>query len=121
MSYKSIMHLIEMRLILTAFSGSGTTIVQASELGINAVGVDVSAFNSLIGNCKVAKYDITDIQNELKRITKSLENFIKNSNAVEFEEKLLIELNKFNNIFFPVPDYKYRLRNGEIGNYKMVA
>jgi hypothetical protein len=88
--------------------------IQASELGINAVGVDISVFNTLIGNCKVAKYDIADIQNELQRITKSLEIFIKNSNAVEFEEKLLIELNNFNNKYFPVPDYKYRLRKGEI-------
>jgi hypothetical protein len=60
------------------------------------------------------QYDISDIENEIKRITKSLENFIENSNAVEFEAKLLSELNKFNNEFFPVPDYKYRLRNGEI-------
>jgi hypothetical protein len=27
--------------------------IQASELGINAVGVDVSSFNSLIANCKI--------------------------------------------------------------------
>jgi len=101
-------------IVLDPFSGSGTTMIQASELGINAVGVEVSVFNTLIGNCKVAKYDIADIQNELKHITKSLENFVKNSNAVEFEEKLLIELNSFNNKYFPVPDYKYRLRNGEI-------
>jgi hypothetical protein len=101
-------------IVLDPFSGSGTTMVQASELGINAIGVDVSAFNSLMANCKIAKYNIADIQNELVRITKSFENFIKNSNAVEFEEKLSIELNCFNNKYFPVPDYKYRLRNGEI-------
>ena len=101
-------------IVLDPFSGSGTTMVQSSELEINAIGVDVSVFNTLIDNCKVAKYNIADIQNELKRITKSLENYIKNSNAVEFEDKLLIELNNFNNKYFPVPDYKYRLRNGEI-------
>jgi hypothetical protein len=108
-------------IVLDPFSGSGTTIVQACELGINAVGIDVSAFNSLIGNCKITKYDITDLKNEINRITEVLESFIKNSNAVEFEEKLLQELNDFNSKYFPVPDYKYRLRNGEIDEKKYGA
>ena len=101
-------------IILDPFSGSGTTMVQACELGMHAIGIDVSIFNTLIGNCKAAKYDILDLQNEIDIITKSLNEFIKNSNAVEFDEKLLLELNKFNNEYFPVPEYKYQLRNGEI-------
>ena len=36
-------------IILDPFSGSGTTMVQSAELGMNAVGIDVSAFNALIG------------------------------------------------------------------------
>ncbi|MCL2328777.1 MAG: site-specific DNA-methyltransferase [Bacteroidetes bacterium] len=101
-------------IVLDPFSGSGTTMVQSSELGIHAIGVDVSVFNTLIANSKVARYDIADLKKEIDRITKALENFIKNSHAVEFEEKLLQELYVFNNQYFPVPDYKYRLRNGEI-------
>jgi hypothetical protein len=108
-------------IVLDPFSGSGTTMVQACEMGINAVGIDVSAFNSLIANCKVAKYDIADLRKEIDRITKSLEDFIKSSNAVEFEEKLLLELNDFNNKYFPVPDYKFRLRKGEISEKKYGA
>ncbi len=108
-------------IVLDPFAGSGTTLVQASELGINAVGVDISVFNSLITNCKLTQHDIADLKKELDNITKELENFIKNSNAVEFEEKLLAELNIFNNQYFPVPEYKYRLRKGEINEKKYGA
>ncbi|GHV32192.1 hypothetical protein FACS1894177_07990 [Bacteroidia bacterium] len=77
-----------------------------------------SVFNTLIGNCKTGKYDFADIKREIEQITKKLDDFIKNSNAVEFEEKLLQELNLFNNQYFPVPDYKYRLAQGEIDEKK---
>jgi hypothetical protein len=36
--------------VLDPFVGSGTTLVQANELGINSVGYDVSAFNVLLYN-----------------------------------------------------------------------
>jgi hypothetical protein len=101
-------------IVLDPFSGSGTTLVQAAELGIHAVGVDVSAFNSLIGNCKVANYDMVDLQLEISRITKSLKEFIANTRTFAFEGELSQALYKFNNEYFPVPEYKYRLKRGEI-------
>ncbi len=101
-------------IILDPFSGSGTTLVQASELNMHAIGIDISAFNSLIGNCKVAHYELIDVYNEIFRLTKALKNFLANTHTLEFEEKLLHALYEFNNKYFPVPEYKYSVRQGDI-------
>lgn len=101
-------------IILDPFSGSGTTMVQCCELGLHTIGIDVSAFNALIGNCKVTKYDLINVQTEIIRITKALKAFLSNSRTLEFDEKLLKALYEFNNKYFPVPEYKYRLKKGEI-------
>ncbi len=73
--------------------------IQANELEMHAIGIDISAFNSLIANVKVAKVDFQDLHNELTRITNLLKEFIYQSNNTQFETELLEELNTLIKIF----------------------
>lgn len=67
--------------ILDPFCGSGTTLVQANELGVNSIGYDVSAFNVLLSRAKTTKYDlvkahkeIIDIFNKTRELTQTDSN-----------------------------------------------
>ena len=101
-------------IVLDPFSGSGTTMVQANELGIHAIGIDISAFNSLIANVKVGKVDFQDLNAKINEITIALKSFISNNKNATFESELLNALNIFNKKYFPSPEYKIRVRQGEI-------
>ena len=50
------------------FAGSGTTLVEAASLGVNAVGCDISEFNSLIARVKTSKYDVELLEFEINDI-----------------------------------------------------
>ena len=101
-------------IVLDPFSGSGTTMVQANELGMHAIGIDISAFNCLIANVKIGKVNFPDLNNEINKITAALKNFNANNNNAKFENELLEELNIFNKKYFPSPEYKIKVRHKEI-------
>ena len=102
-------------IVLEPFCGSGTTLVQANELGINAIGVDVSAFNSFITNIKIEKHDTDSVKKASLVIIQKLKEFQNNNNNnVIFEQRLSNELRTFNNRFFHSPEFKYKVRHNEI-------
>lgn len=51
--------------VLDPFAGSGTTLVQANELGINSIGYDISAFNVLLITAKTKLYDLKRVKQEI--------------------------------------------------------
>ncbi len=113
-SFKKNVFFKEGDIILDPFCGSGTTMVQANELGMHSVGIDISAFNSLISNVKVGKYNFSLLYKETNKIVKQLKEFTLGSNNFLFEKELLVELGKFNSVYFPSPEYRYKVRNKEV-------
>lgn len=86
-------------IILDPFVGSGTTLVQAQEMGIHAIGIDVANFSCLIGEVKLLNYDLDSLEKEITGIKNKLFAF-ENEQIKNFEEELIFTLNLFNGVFF---------------------
>jgi hypothetical protein len=60
--------------VLDPFAGSGTTLVQALESGLNATGIELAAFNCLLMRVKTARYDIEALRVELECVAARLDD-----------------------------------------------
>ena len=60
-------------LVYDPFCGSGTTLVEASALGVDSVGTDISAFNVLLTGVKTRRVGVDALENEAGRILSEVE------------------------------------------------
>jgi hypothetical protein len=75
--------------ILDPFMGSGTTLVQANEMGVASVGVDVSEFNCHIAKVKSGRYDLDLARKEVLEAESRTQRF---SNRLHQEDDPSLEL-----------------------------
>jgi hypothetical protein len=61
--------------VLDPFAGSGTTLVQALESGLDATGAELAAFNCLLIGVKVGRHDRFGLERELRDALSRLEQF----------------------------------------------
>jgi hypothetical protein len=59
--------------VLDPFAGSGTTLVQALESGMDATGVELAAFNCLLMRVKTARYDSEALRDEIHDVVGRLD------------------------------------------------
>lgn len=60
------------RRVIDPFCGSGTTMVEASVLGIDSVGCDISTFNCLMSKVKTDTYNVEKLGGEIKHILRRM-------------------------------------------------
>ncbi len=105
-------------IVLDPFSGSGTTLVQAQEMGMHSIGIDVSHFNCMIADTKISDYDFYSLENEIRKVQQAIIGYETNSDIALFENELLANMADFNNKYFPSPEFKYEIQKKQISEIK---
>ncbi len=78
-------------LILDPFMGSGTTLIQANEMNINAIGIDISEFCCRIVRVKTQRYDLQKVRFEVLEAEKRTERFSQRLKAPDIQLPLFKE------------------------------
>jgi len=100
-------------IVIDPFMGSGTTLVQALEMGIHSIGIEISPFNCLIAEVKLQKYDLDKLEHTLLKLLDETRKHIEERPNREFDEEVDRLIAKYNQQYFDL-DYKRKLHMGEI-------
>jgi DNA modification methylase len=100
-------------IVLDPFMGSGTTLVQCMEMGINSIGIDISPFNCLIAEVKLQKYDIQKLKKTLFDMLNKTKEFSKGLGDDEFIKETDKLIERYNKKYFTL-EYKRKLSKKEI-------
>ena len=92
-------------LVLDPFCGSGTTLVAANEVGLNAIGLDISEFNTFIANLKLANVSFSQLQQSAEQVSQAIEY----SNPIAFEAELSNLMSSVNKKHFPSPQFRKQI------------
>jgi len=68
-------HFEQGQTVLDPFSGSATTLVEASERGVDSIGIEISEFNVMISRVKLADYDLPAMEREVLDVSRRTAEF----------------------------------------------
>ena len=97
--------------VLDPFAGSGTTLVQCKELGINSIGVDISLFNCLMTRVKVHRYNLDELRSTANRAARETASYSKSISDERMNECIDSILHRVNSMYYSSPEYKILIRN----------
>jgi DNA modification methylase len=101
-------------IVLDPFMGSGTTLVQASELGMHSIGIDITEFNCLISKVKLDSYRTTELADVFKDALEQTRQFSSKTFDNSFDNELKEKLSEFNKEYFPNPEFKFKVLEDQI-------
>lgn len=103
-------------IILDPFCGSGTTLVQANEMGMHGIGIDVSEFNCAITNAKLTLVSLSKLSELVDQIESAIQLSEVSIRARTIERVLGDELSRLNSTFFDPRTFRARVRDKEVND-----
>ena len=100
-------------IVIDPFMGSGTTLVQAMEMGIHSIGIDISPFNCLIAEAKLQEYEINKTRTLLISLLKETLDYITREGNKEKDKKIDALISEYNSKYFSA-DYRKKIVAGTI-------